>query len=161
MTFILSSHRRYFSEKIGTNYVIPLVFSTAEELITDNEIRLVNIERLRQVFLVILVSFVGRKLICFAHTMVISLISLLLAWYQQYHSILIEIMCIDCAMFNRRNKHFLPSLMHNIRSCSNLANPAIDPLGQPKVMAGMDHCFRTCCPYVRTSFSTSVPTFQT
>ena len=28
----------------------------------------------------------------------------------------------------------------------------IDPLGQPKVTAGRDHCFRTCCPYV--------PTFQ-
>ena len=27
-----------------------------------------------------------------------------------------------------------------------------DPLGQPKVTAGRDHCFRTCCP--------SVPTFQ-
>ena len=27
----------------------------------------------------------------------------------------------------------------------------IDPLGQPKVTAGRDHCFRTCCPYVRTS----------
>ena len=25
----------------------------------------------------------------------------------------------------------------------------IDPLGQPKVTAGRDHCFRTCCPSVR------------
>ena len=28
----------------------------------------------------------------------------------------------------------------------------IDPLVQPKVTAGRDNCFRTCCP--------SVPTFQ-
>ena len=27
----------------------------------------------------------------------------------------------------------------------------IDPLGQPKLTAGRDYCFRTCCPYVRTS----------
>ena len=27
----------------------------------------------------------------------------------------------------------------------------VDPLGQLKVTAGRDHCFRTCCPYVRTS----------
>ena len=27
----------------------------------------------------------------------------------------------------------------------------IDPLGQPKVTAGWDHCFRTCCPSVRPS----------
>ena len=27
----------------------------------------------------------------------------------------------------------------------------IDPLGQPKVTASRDHCFRTCCPYVRPS----------
>ena len=26
----------------------------------------------------------------------------------------------------------------------------IDPLGQPKVTAGRDHCFRTCCPSVLT-----------
>ena len=29
----------------------------------------------------------------------------------------------------------------------------IDPLGQPKVKAGKDHCFRTCCPSVRPHFS--------
>ena len=28
----------------------------------------------------------------------------------------------------------------------------VDPLGSPKVTAGRDHCFCTCCP--------SVPTFQ-
>ena len=27
----------------------------------------------------------------------------------------------------------------------------IDPLGRPTVMASKDHCFRTCCPYVRPS----------
>ena len=27
----------------------------------------------------------------------------------------------------------------------------IDPLDQPKVTAGRDHCFRTCCPSVRPS----------
>ena len=27
----------------------------------------------------------------------------------------------------------------------------IDPHGQPKVTAGRDHCFRTCCPSVRPS----------
>ena len=26
-----------------------------------------------------------------------------------------------------------------------------DPRGQPKVMAGRDNCFRTCCPFVRAS----------
>ena len=29
----------------------------------------------------------------------------------------------------------------------------IDPLGQTKVTAGRDHCFRKCCPYVRPHFS--------
>ena len=28
-----------------------------------------------------------------------------------------------------------------------------DPLGQPQVTAGRDHCFRTCCPSVRPHFS--------
>ena len=36
----------------------------------------------------------------------------------------------------------------------------IDPLGQPKVMAGRDHCFRTCCPYVRPHFSNLEKTNQ-
>ena len=30
----------------------------------------------------------------------------------------------------------------------NSIGTQIDPLGQPKVMAGRDHCFRTCCPSV-------------
>ena len=29
----------------------------------------------------------------------------------------------------------------------------VDPLGQPTVTAGKDHCFRTCCPYVHPHFS--------
>ena len=29
----------------------------------------------------------------------------------------------------------------------------IDPLGQPTVTAGSDHCFCTCCPSVRPHFS--------
>ena len=29
----------------------------------------------------------------------------------------------------------------------------IDLLGQPKVTAGSDHCFRTCCPSVLPHFS--------
>ena len=32
--------------------------------------------------------------------------------------------------------------------------------GQPKVTVGRDHCFRTCCPFIRTYVRTSVPTFQ-
>ena len=36
---------------------------------------------------------------------------------------------------------------HQQRSLFSLK---IDPLGQPKVTAGKDHCFRTYCPYVRT-----------
>ena len=32
----------------------------------------------------------------------------------------------------------------------------VDPRGRPTVPAGSDHCFCTCCPYIRTS----VPTFQ-
>ena len=35
----------------------------------------------------------------------------------------------------------------------------IDPLGQPKVTAGRDHCFLICCPYVRTSVDPS-PLFR-
>ena len=27
----------------------------------------------------------------------------------------------------------------------------IDPLGQPKITAGRNNCFRTCCPSVRLS----------
>ena len=27
----------------------------------------------------------------------------------------------------------------------------IDPLGQPEITAGRDHCFRTCCPSIRPS----------
>ena len=34
------------------------------------------------------------------------------------------------------------------------SNRYIDPLGQPKVTAGRDHCFSTCSPYVRTSVLT-------
>ena len=37
------------------------------------------------------------------------------------------------------------------------SNRPIDPLGQPRVTAGSDHCFHTCCPsicpYVRPHFS--------
>ena len=36
------------------------------------------------------------------------------------------------------------------QSLEKLEGPRIDPFGQPKVTAGRDHCFRTCCP-VRTS----------
>ena len=36
----------------------------------------------------------------------------------------------------------------------------LDPLGQPKVTAGRDHYFRTCCPSVRPYVRTSLPTFQ-
>ena len=32
-------------------------------------------------------------------------------------------------------------------------NQLFDPLGQPKVTAGRDHCFHTCCPSVRPHFS--------
>ena len=28
----------------------------------------------------------------------------------------------------------------------------IDPLGQPAAKTGRDHCFRTCCPYIRALF---------
>ena len=35
-----------------------------------------------------------------------------------------------------------------------------DPLGQPKVTAGRNHCFRTCCPFVRPQFSISRKTKQ-
>ena len=36
----------------------------------------------------------------------------------------------------------------------------IDPLGQPTVTAGSDHCFLTCCPSVRHHFSKSSKTKQ-
>ena len=36
----------------------------------------------------------------------------------------------------------------------------IDPLSQSTVMAGSDHCFRTCCPSVRPFVRPPVPTFQ-
>ena len=36
----------------------------------------------------------------------------------------------------------------------------IDPWGRPKVTAGSDHYFRTCCPYVRPHFSKSHKTKQ-
>ena len=37
-------------------------------------------------------------------------------------------------------------------------NFAIDLLGQPKVTAGRDHCFRICCPSVRRFVRTSTST---
>ena len=37
----------------------------------------------------------------------------------------------------------------NQKSKSNHLKISIDPLGQPSVPAGSDHCFRTCYPYVR------------
>ena len=36
----------------------------------------------------------------------------------------------------------------------------VDPLGRPTVTAGSDHCFHTCCPYVRPHFSISIKTKQ-
>ena len=36
----------------------------------------------------------------------------------------------------------------------------LDPHGRPTVTAGSDHCFRTCCPYVRSHFSKSRKTKQ-
>ena len=41
------------------------------------------------------------------------------------------------------------SLAERITDYRNL----VDPLGQPKVKAGRDHCFRTCCLSVRPHFS--------
>ena len=32
----------------------------------------------------------------------------------------------------------------------NFKQKTFDPLGQPKVTAGRDHCFRTCRPFVST-----------
>ena len=34
----------------------------------------------------------------------------------------------------------------------------IDPLGRPTITAGSDHCFHTCCQYVRPHFSKSSKT---
>ena len=33
--------------------------------------------------------------------------------------------------------------------CFAFYHAVIDPLGQPKVTAGRDNCFRTCCPSIR------------
>ena len=37
------------------------------------------------------------------------------------------------------------------RSLNNLYRFSFDPLGRPTIPAGSDHCFATCCPYVRPS----------
>ena len=57
-----------------------------------------------------------------------------------------------CKKSNIHNRDHFSIDRQKMSSKTGITISYFDPLGQPKVTAGRDRCFRTCCPYVRTHF---------